>query len=53
MGTRVEFGDVNETIKRRSPAFTISDCKSLFGVECKSEATGLGVADRRCSIEVL
>ena len=51
LGAKMEFDDVNLVLKQGTRATVITDCKALFDAECKSETAGLGVADRRCSIE--
>ena len=52
-GTVIDLDRANEIVQNGTPATMITDCKALYDAELKSETAGLGVADRRCSIEIL
>ncbi len=52
-GRHIDLENVDDTLESGINATMITDCRALFDAGCKSETAGLGVADRRCSIEIL
>ena len=49
----VDLQNFDHALQAGVPDTMITDCKALYDAECKVETAGLGVADRRCSIEIL